>query len=58
MRDGLNALTISVKTIDGVVTLSGPVMNASQSLAAQNLAMAVERVRHVDHHLSVVAMAK
>ena len=55
MRDGLNSLTISVKTKAGVVTLSGSVANASQSLLAQKLAMAVEDVLHVDNHLSVVA---
>lgn len=58
MRDGLNSLTISVKTKAGVVTLNGSVTNASQALLAQDLAMAVDNVVHVDNHLSVVQMKK
>lgn len=58
MRDGLNSLTISVKTDAGVVTLSGSVINASQSLLAQELAMAVDHVKHVDNHLSVVPVTR
>lgn len=58
MRDGLNSLTISVKTDMGIVTLSGSVINAAQSLLAQELAMSVDDVVHVDNHLSVVPSTK
>jgi len=58
MRDGLNSLTISVKTNAGVVALNGSVINASQSLLAQELAMAVDHVKHVDNPLSVAPATK
>jgi osmotically-inducible protein OsmY len=58
MRDGLNSLTISVKTQAGVVTLSGSVANAAHSKLAQELALAVSNVTHVDNQLSVVNAAQ
>jgi osmotically-inducible protein OsmY len=58
MRDGLNSLTISVKTQAGVVTLSGSVANATQSKLAQELALAVSDVTHVENHLAVVSAAQ
>jgi osmotically-inducible protein OsmY len=58
MRDGLNSLTISVKTQAGVVTLSGSVAQASQSKLANDLARAVDDVIRVDNQLLVVGPAK
>ena len=54
MRDGLNSLTISVKTQAGVVTLSGSVAQASQAKLANELARAVDDVVRVDNQLQVV----
>lgn len=58
MRDGLDSLTISVKTQAGVVTLSGSVANAAQSKLAQQLALAVDEVRSVNNQLSIVSPAR
>ena len=58
MRDGLNSLTISVTTKSGVVTLSGSVSGSAQSQLAQELALAVDDVTHVDNQLSVVYPAQ
>lgn len=58
MRDGLNSFTISVKTQDGVVTLSGSVAHASQSKLANDLAHAVDDVIRVDNQLLVVSPPK
>jgi len=54
MRDGLNSLTISVTTRAGVVTLSSSVASAAQFQLAQELALAVDDVTHVDNRLAVV----
>lgn len=58
MRDGLNSLTISVKTHMGVVTLSGSVASAAQSQLAQELALAVDDVTQVNNQLTVVISAQ
>jgi osmotically-inducible protein OsmY len=58
MRDGLNSLTISVKTQAGAVTLSGSVASAAQSQLAQELAQAVDDVTHVDNQLTIVSAAQ
>jgi osmotically-inducible protein OsmY len=58
MRDGLNSLTISVTTKSSVVTLSGSVSSSAQSQLAQELALAVDDVTHVDNQLSVVYSAQ
>jgi osmotically-inducible protein OsmY len=58
MRDGLNSLTISVKTQMGVVTLSGSVASAAQSQLAQELALAVDDVSQVNNQLTVVSAAQ
>lgn len=58
MRDGLNSLTISVKTQAGVVTLSGSVAQSSQSKLANDLARAVDDVVRVDNQLQVVGPPK
>jgi hyperosmotically inducible periplasmic protein len=55
MRDGLNSLTISVTTQAGVVTLSGSVVSTAQSQLAQELARAVNDVKHVNNQLTVVS---
>lgn len=57
MRDGLNSMTISVKTVSGVVSLSGSVLNTSQFIMAQNLALAVDGVKGVDNKLAIVPKA-
>lgn len=57
MRDGINSLTISIKTESGVVTLAGSVPSSSQSNLAQELAFAVDGVRRVNNHLFVVPAA-
>ncbi len=58
MRDGIDSITISVKTRAGVVALTGSVVNASQSQLAEELALAVDGVRRVDNHLAIVSAAK
>ena len=58
MRDGIDSVTISVKTHAGVVALTGSVVNASQSQVAEELAMAVDGVTRVDNRLAVVSAAK
>ena len=58
MREGLNSLTISVKTQAGIVTLSGSVSDAVQSRLAFDLARAVNDVTRVDNHLSIVKNSK
>lgn len=58
MREGLNSLTISVKTQAGIVTLSGSVSDAVQSRLAFDLARAVNDVTRVDNHLSIVNNSK
>jgi hyperosmotically inducible protein len=58
MRDGLNSLTISVTTQAGVVTLSGSVASVAQSQLAQELALAVDDVTHVNNQLTVVIAAQ
>jgi osmotically-inducible protein OsmY len=58
MRDGLNSLTISVTTQAGVVSLSGSVASAAQSKLAQELALAVDDVTHVDNQLAIVSAAQ
>jgi osmotically-inducible protein OsmY len=55
MRDGINSLTISVTTRAGIVTLSGSVASAAQFQLAQELALAVDDVTHVDNRLAVVS---
>ena len=55
MRDGLNSLTISVTTRAAVVTLTGSVASAAQFQLAQELALAVDDVTHVDNQLTVVS---
>jgi osmotically-inducible protein OsmY len=57
MRDGINSMTISVKTISGVVRLSGSVLNTSQFIMAQDLALAVDGVKGVDNKLVIVPKA-
>ena len=58
MREGLNSLTISVKTQAGVVTLSGSVSDAAQSRLANDLARGVDDVKRVENNLSIVSNAK
>lgn len=58
MRDGIDSVTISVKTRAGVVALTGSVANASQSQVAEELALAVDGVTRVDNHLAVVSATK
>ena len=57
MRDGINSMTISVKTVSGVVSLSGSVLNTSQFIMAQDLALAVDGVKGVDNKLAIVPKA-
>lgn len=58
MRDGLNSLTISVKTQAGVVTLTGSVSDAAQFRLAQDLARSVDDVSQVENNLSIVSATK
>ena len=58
MRDGLNSLTISVRTQAGVVNLTGSVASAAQSQLAQELALAVDDVTQVNNQLTVVSAAQ
>lgn len=57
MRDGINSMTISVKTVSGVVSLSGSVLNTSQFIMAQDLTLAIEGVKGVDNKLAIVPKA-
>ena len=57
MRDGINSMTISVRTVSGVVSLSGSVLNTSQFIMAQDLALAVDGVKGVDNKLAIVPKA-
>ena len=50
---GLETLQISVKTIKGVVTLSGSVDSRAQSNNAGVLATQVSGVSHVNNHLTI-----
>lgn len=58
MREGLNSLSVSVKTQAGVVTLSGSVSDAAQSRLANDLARGVDDVKRVENNLSIVSNTK
>jgi len=48
---------IRVETASGIVTLSGVVSSAFQSIRAQQIASAVEGVKSVNNHLTIIALS-